>query len=192
MFGGSSPEGIGSGFWWAAVTMTTVGYGDKAPRTIGGRVVALVWMFASLIVISGFTAAIASALTLGGLGSPVQGPEDLDKVRVGSVPRTTSGIYLDEEGIIFQPMDSVAAGLEALRAERIDAMVYDRPILAYLARTEHAGELRLLPSTFERQDYAFAVRPDSPMREAINRTVLELVAGEEAGWWKTQLKKYLD
>ena len=40
-----------SAFWWAAVTMTTVGYGDKTPVTTGGRIVGLVWMFTSVIVI---------------------------------------------------------------------------------------------------------------------------------------------
>ena len=192
MFGGTTPEGVGSGFWWAAVTMTTVGYGDKAPRTIGGRIVALVWMFASLIVISGFTASIASALTLGGLGSPVQGPEDLDEVRVGTVPQTTSALYLDEQNIPFEQVESVPAGLDALHEERIDALVYDRPILLYLVRTEHSGRLQVLPPTFERQDYAFAVRPDSTLREPINRTVLELVAGERAPEWKKLLKQYLE
>ena len=29
--------------------MTTVGYGDKAPRTFGGRVVAAFWMFVSIV-----------------------------------------------------------------------------------------------------------------------------------------------
>ena len=63
-FGGSAGQGIGSGFWWSAVTMTTVGYGDKAPVSAGGRVVGLVWMFVSIITISGFTAAIASSVTV--------------------------------------------------------------------------------------------------------------------------------
>ena len=52
-FGGNF-RGIMQGFWWSAVTMTTVGYGDKSPRTTGGRVVGLVWMFMAVIIISSY------------------------------------------------------------------------------------------------------------------------------------------
>lgn len=61
-FGGRPGHGLGSAFWWSAVTMTTVGYGNKSPQTLGGRLIALVWMFTSVIIISSFTAQIASAL----------------------------------------------------------------------------------------------------------------------------------
>jgi len=57
--------------------MTTVGYGDKAPVTLAGRVVGLLWMPASIILISGFTAAIASALTVGQLDHSISGLDDL-------------------------------------------------------------------------------------------------------------------
>jgi len=76
-FGGSAAEGIGSSFWWAAVTMTTVGYGDKAPVSLAGRLIGLVWMFAGLIMVASFTAAITSSLTVSNLRSGIQGADDL-------------------------------------------------------------------------------------------------------------------
>src|SRR5262249_26092005 len=44
-FSGTHIQAWGSGVWLAIVTMATVGYGDKAPRTLGGRVVAALFMF---------------------------------------------------------------------------------------------------------------------------------------------------
>ena len=57
-------DGIWDGIWWSVVTMTTVGYGDKAPKSNGGKLVALLWMFSGLLFISGFAASIASTLTV--------------------------------------------------------------------------------------------------------------------------------
>eukprot|EP00946_MAST-07B_sp_MAST-7B-sp1_P001497 g1497.t1 len=39
-------DGIDDAIWWSAATISTVGYGDKAPLTNTGRIFALVWMFA--------------------------------------------------------------------------------------------------------------------------------------------------
>lgn len=47
-------------FWWAIVTMTTVGYGDHYPTTPAGRIFAVVVMFAGISLISLLTATISS------------------------------------------------------------------------------------------------------------------------------------
>lgn len=47
-------------FWWAIVTMTTVGYGDYAPSTSEGRIFAVLVMFAGISLTAMFTAIISS------------------------------------------------------------------------------------------------------------------------------------
>jgi len=170
-FGGKPLEGIASGFWWSAVTMTTVGYGDKAPRTLAGRVVGLIWMFTAIIIISSFTAAITSALTVGQLGSPIRGPGDLFGVRVAAVSSSTGAEYLDTQNIGYRSFPDALSALEALAAGRADAVVYDAPILRYLAKTKFSGSVTVLSRTFVRQDYAIAVPQGSPLRETLNRVL---------------------
>ncbi|ASQ91226.1 ABC transporter substrate-binding protein [Prosthecochloris sp. GSB1] len=188
-FGGSPSRGIGSGFWWAAVTMTTVGYGDKSPQSVGGRVVALVWMIASLIIISGFTAAITTALTTGSLEGRVHGPADLPDVRTGTVHGSTSMSYLEEEYIPFDAFDTVEHALQALRDGRIDAVVYDEPIMRYAVANDADRGVRVLENSFRRESYAIALPSGSPLREAINRELLLFTVSRQ---WRAILFRYLD
>ena len=45
--------------WWAIVTVTTVGFGDIAPESLGGRAIGVVLMFFGIGVLTLFTGAIA-------------------------------------------------------------------------------------------------------------------------------------
>ncbi|XP_048575588.1 uncharacterized protein LOC5516852 [Nematostella vectensis] len=58
-------KGSYEGFWWAFVSMTTVGYGDKTPKTLIGRVFGVIWILIGLVIIGTFTAAATSALNAG-------------------------------------------------------------------------------------------------------------------------------
>lgn len=51
--GSASPfESIPGSLWWTIVTMTTVGYGDQYPVSVGGKIIAVLTMFCGLVVLS--------------------------------------------------------------------------------------------------------------------------------------------
>jgi voltage-gated potassium channel len=51
---------IGSGLWWAAQTVTTVGYGDDVPMSLAGRLVAVLVMLLGIGFLTVITASITS------------------------------------------------------------------------------------------------------------------------------------
>ena len=187
-FGGSAVDGIASGFWLSAVTMTTVGYGDKHPKTVGGRLVAFFWMFTSIILVSFFTATITSLLTVKQLVPSIRGIEDIKKVGVGTLPYTTSEYFLQTNRVSFNTYTSVLEGLEALDRGEIKAFVYDIPALRYWIKQQFSGKIELLPHSYSQENYGIALKENCPLRKLINRVLLEKTREQQ---WQGILYHYL-
>ncbi len=84
-----------SAFWWAFITMTTVGYGDHSPLTLAGRIIA------GIITVYGIiNFAVISAMTVALL---VQDRQQATQ---------------DEIGEVRAQLDSIQEQLSALRAEQ--------------------------------------------------------------------------
>lgn len=182
-------HGIWDGLWWSAVTMTTVGYGDKSPRSKAGRLVGLIWMFAGIIIISFFTAGIASSLTVNRLESSINGPEDLPGLRVGSIEKSSSAAYLLAHDITPNYYDSVEEGLGAVASGQADAFVYDRPIMQYQVKKQFANTVIVLDTVFDPQSYGIALPTGSKLREEINTALLAEQTDHQQ--WEAIKRRYL-
>ncbi len=187
---GSGFKGLWSGFWWSAVTMTTVGYGDKSPKTLGGRVVALIWMFTAIIIISGFTASIASSLTVNRLNFTQNDIEDFKEKRLGTINDSSTETWLKNNfytnTVAYPNLNSLT---DALRKKEIDAIAYDRPILSDYIRVDTLKDLELLPLTFNAQFYAVGYNRSLPdtLKDIISTSILE---NTERMDWQVQLAEY--
>jgi len=77
----SNPEeyrNLWDSFWWVLVTVFTVGYGDIKPETTGGRVVAILVMFAGISLLSLITATVSSIF----VARRIREGQGLEKVKV--------------------------------------------------------------------------------------------------------------
>ena len=183
-------EGIWDGIWWSMVTMTTVGYGDKTPKSRGGKIVALIWMFSGLLFISGFTASIASTLTVKQLSSGADSVQEFKEKKVGSIGNSSSLHYLKDHffrNVVFY--DNTLMGLKDVQAHKIDAFVYDAPILKYrLMESVDLQDLEVLPIQFNQQFYAFGLPKNTDaLKNKISQELLEQITHTE---WRFILSEY--
>lgn len=182
--------GIWDGLWWSAVTLTTVGYGDKAPKSRGGKITALILMFGGLLFISGLTASIASSLTVNQINNNPNSFNEFKELPVGTIKNTGSFDFLKER--FFKDIsvhDNVESGLKSLQNGDIKAFIYDEPILKYRLKEEKAfKKLQLLPVKFNVQFYAFGLsKNNTDLKAAISQKILEIIETQE---WEIILHEY--
>jgi ABC-type amino acid transport substrate-binding protein len=170
------------------VTMTTVGYGDKAPKTAGGRIVALVWMIFSIVFIASFTANITTALTMKELSGKVRGFNDLYNARVGAVSGSEGFDFLTKQGITVIPFEGMQEGVAAVAGRTIDAFVLNEQVLKYLAKREFPGRVQVLPETYDEYFVSMALPQNSPLRKPINKALLQLMKSRN---WTELRNRYI-
>ena len=173
-------KGIGTGMWLAIVTMSTTGYGDKAPVTLTGRIIAGTWMVVSIISATSMIAGIASVLTFSNFQSvDIKNIEQLNGKKVATVSGSPSIEFLKEYNIRIKSVENLAEAMKMLNSKEVDAIVYDRPQLMYYINTHADEDLEIAKAEYYQQGYGFAFPRESDLIFNVNRTLLELAEDQE-------------
>ena len=151
--------GIWDGVWWSAVTLTTVGYGDKAPKTVWGKIAALLLMFGGLLFVSGLTAGIASNVAVNEISNDVSTLDNFKMHKVGTIANSQIYDYLKTH--FFRDVNaytSLEEGLNALKREEIKGFMFDEEILrAEISVLSLDQEIQVLPIKYDAKFYGFGI-----------------------------------
>ncbi len=190
VYGEEAHKGIWTGFWWAAVTMSTIGYGDVVPKSTGGRALALVWILLAMVITASLTATITTVLTLTSGFQPVAFPEGLQDMTVGIVDGSASSEVLDAENIDYNTYETAVDAMQALRNSEIDVFVDNMATLRYV-RNQATGpldDINIQSTGRVPQSHAFALPAGSDLREPINRIILQRINSAQ---WHEVLTRYI-
>ncbi|XP_035450113.1 glutamate receptor ionotropic, kainate 2 isoform X4 [Spodoptera frugiperda] len=178
---------------------------DIAPKAVSTRMVAGMWWFFTLIMISSYTANLAAFLTVERMDSPIESAEDLakqTKIKYGALKGgSTAAFFRDSNFSTYQRMWSF---MESARPsvfatsnkEGEERVVRGKGAYAYLMESttieyvvERNCDLTQVGGMLDSKGYGIAMPPNSPYRTAISGAVLKL---QEEGklhilktkWWK--------
>ncbi|MBC2712329.1 MAG: transporter substrate-binding domain-containing protein [Desulfosarcina sp.] len=173
-------RGILDAYWWAVVTMTTVGYGDKCPKKIIGRVIASIWMIIGIIWFAAFTATLTSSLTINRIvPGEIKGLTDLSNKRVSVIKGTTSEKFMHYHDVTIMLTETFDDLIRSLKTGNVDAVVYDAPTLMYIAKKDPS--IKVVGEMFDEQRYGvvFPQGQQNPYKEMFNIAILEMQGSGE-------------
>jgi polar amino acid transport system substrate-binding protein len=166
-------RGLWEGIWWAISTLSS-GSGEVNPKSILGRIIAVVWMFAAIFLIAHFTAVMTSNLTLQNLRGSINSIDDLPGKSVVTVDNSTASRYLAERGVTHQRVERIEDAYALLESGGVQAVVFDAPVLRYYANHQGRDKVKLVGALFNTEKYGIALPEGSPLREPINRALLRV------------------
>lgn len=177
--------GIFEACWWALSTLAT--QADQMPKSAVGRIIAVFWMFVSVVFVAYFTANVTASLTVQQLQGDIKGPEDLPGKQVGTTTGSTSAIYLHQQNSQVLEFPKIEQAYEALLNGQADAVVFDSPVLLYYAAHQGQGKVSVVGPVFRKESYGIVFPPDSPYRKPVDNALLTL---KESGTYQRLYDKW--
>uniref|UniRef100_A0A5S6QD46 Glutamate receptor n=1 Tax=Trichuris muris TaxID=70415 RepID=A0A5S6QD46_TRIMR len=193
---------LGNSFWFTIGSLMQQGC-DIAPRAIGTRMVASVWWFFTLILISSYTANLAAFLTVERMEFTINGAEDLvkqTKIKYGSLNRgSTMQFFKDSKLPTYEKMwtamkasqptvfvNSSREGIARVKQGNYAYLMESSMLEFYIERD---CDLTQVGGLLDSKGYGIGLRKGSPYRETISQTVLYLqektvIAELKEKWWK--------
>jgi polar amino acid transport system substrate-binding protein len=171
-------SGVANGMWFAVVTLTTVGYGDRAPVTKVGRVIAGVWMMVTLVTVSSLTAGLASAFTLAMANNLTserfQSPQDLRGARIATVSGTTGVKWAKNYQTRLIETASLQEAIQLLVDDKADGVIFDSPAIQFYLKNNPELDLKLANFSLTTESYGFVLPRNSPLLDDLDISLLRL------------------
>ena len=164
--------GIFKATWWAAGVLGT--QMDEMPKGPLGRFVAVIWIFVSVIFVAYFTAEVTTALTVQQLQGSIHSLSDLPGKRIGTAAGSSSANYLRDQHYLTAEYPQIEDAIKALQNHKVDAVVYDAPVLQYYASRDGKNSVQVVGSIFRKEDYGIVFPANSPYRKPVNQALLTL------------------
>ncbi|KAF5280601.1 hypothetical protein FQA39_LY05249 [Lamprigera yunnana] len=176
-----------------------------APKAVSTRMVAGMWWFFTLIMISSYTANLAAFLTVERMDSPIESAEDLakqTKIKYGALKGgSTASFFRDSNFTTYERMWSFMESTRpsvftSSNTEGVERVLKGKGNYAYLMESttieyviERKCDLTRIGGLLDSKGYGIAMPPNSPFRTAISGAILKL---QEEGtllmlktrWWK--------
>ena len=168
------------GVYWAVVTMTTVGYGDKTPKTGVGRVLAIFWMMASVALVSILSTTLVSKVTAEQVASGRDIVEnDLSRLRLAAVAYSSGAEFLDERRLPYARFADLPAALDALARGEADAVVNSIGALQYAITAGFSRSIESPHGVLAPAFLGIALPQGSALKKPLDEALVEITASSE-------------
>ncbi|MDJ0846420.1 transporter substrate-binding domain-containing protein [Crocosphaera sp.] len=170
-------RGVGNGMWFALVTLTTVGYGDKAPVTKMGKLITSLWMLITMVAASSFTAGIATVMTLLLSAEAIDQfsiPEDIRGQQIAVISGTTGEKWAQTYQARILPSITLEGAVDRLKSGQAQGVIFDVPALKYYLYQHPEEPLKVANLSITFEDYGLVLPLDSPLIRELNIAIIQL------------------